>query len=385
MIPPLTLLGAPAVYAMWNVYAALRARTAMIRVPREVPPRAEWPKLSLIVPACNEGATIEAATKAKLASDYPNLEVVLVDDRSTDATTEIVARLAAGDDRVRVVRIDELPSGWLGKVHALHRGAAGATGEWLLFSDADVHMEATLLRRVIATAEERRLDFVSMMPRIWSSGFVLDVVMAFVVRGLVVASRIWKLTDPRSRVAIGNGSFALTRRSALEKTAGLEWLKLEILDDQVLGQMMKHSGARCGVFDPQGDLALHFYSSVGEMMRGLEKNGYVLVGQLRLHRLIFTAMAIVYLEVGPAVALACPSTRLAGAMILATFAAVQLALARSGRRPILPALVPVLGPVMLLVFVLRSAILVHARGGISWRGTFYSLASLREGQRFELF
>lgn len=385
MIPLLTLLGAPAVYAMWNVYAALRARSAMTRVPREVPPRAEWPRLSLIVPACNEGATIEAATKAKLASDYPNLEVVLVDDRSTDTTTEIVARLAADDDRVRVVRIDELPSGWLGKVHAMQRGAAGATGEWLLFSDADVHIEATLLRRVIATAEERRLDFVSMMPRIWSSGFALDVVIAFLVRGLVVASRIWKVADPRSRVAIGNGVFGLVRRSAFEKTPGLEWLKLEILDDQALGQMMKHSGARCGVFDPQGDLALHFYSSVGEMMRGLEKNGYVLVGQLRLHRLIFTAMAIVYLEVGPAVALACPSTRLVGAIILATFAAVQLAIARSGRRPILPALVPALGPVMLLVFIIRSAILVHARGGITWRGTFYSLANLREGQRFEVF
>lgn len=384
MFPPLTLLGAPAVYAMWNVYAALRARGAMIRVPRETPPRAEWPRLSLIVPACNEGATIEAATKAKLASDYPNLEIVLVDDRSTDATTEVLARLAKADDRVRVVRIDELPSGWLGKVHALERGVAGATGEWLLFSDADVHLETTLLRRVVATAEERRLDFVSMMPRIWSSGFALDVVIAFLVRGLVIASRIWKLADPRSRVAIGNGSFGLARRSAFEKTAGLEWLKLEILDDQVLGQMMKHSGARCGVFDPQGDLALHFYSSLGEMMRGLEKNGYVLVGQLRLHRLIVTAIAIVYLELGPAVALAFPSTRLAGALILATFAAVQVAIAISGHRPIVPALVPVLGPVMLLVFVFRSAILMHARGGVSWRGTFYSLASLREGQRFEL-
>ena len=385
MIPRLTLLVPPAVYALWNVYAALRARSAMIRVPREAPPRAEWPRLSLIVPACNEGAAIEAATKAKLASDYPNLEVVLVDDRSTDATTEIVARLAADDDRVRVVRIDELPSGWLGKVHAMHRGTAGATGEWLLFSDADVHMEATLLRRVIATAEEHRLDFVSMMPRIWSSGFLLDIVIAFLVRGLVVASRIWKVADPRSRVAIGNGVFGLVRRSAFEKTAGLAWLKLEILDDQALGQMMKHSGARCGVFDPQGNLALHFYTSVGEMMRGLEKNGYVLVGQLRPHRLIFTALAIVYLEVGPAAALACPSTRLAGAIILSIFASVQLGLARSGHRPILPALVPVLGPVMLLAFFLRAAILVHARGGISWRGTFYSLASLREGQRFEVF
>jgi glycosyltransferase involved in cell wall biosynthesis len=385
MIPPLALLGAPALYAMWNVYAALRARAAMTRVPREAPLRAAWPRLSLIVPACNEGDTIEAATKAKLASDYPNLEVILVDDRSTDATTEIFARLAAADERVRVVRIDELPTGWLGKVHAMHRGVASATGEWLLFSDADVHIEATLLRRTIAITEERRLDFASMMPRLWSSGFAVDVVIAFLVRGLVVFSRIWKVADPRSRVAIGNGVFGLVQRSAFEKTPGFAWLRLEILDDQALGQMMKHSGARCGVFDAQGDLALHFYPSLGEMMRGLEKNGYVLVGQLRPHRLIFTSIALVYLELGPAVALAFPSTRVAGAILLATLAALQLALARSGRRPLLPALVPVFGPVLLLVFILRSAILAHARGGISWRGTFYSLASLRAGQRFELF
>jgi glycosyltransferase involved in cell wall biosynthesis len=318
MLYLLALLGQQALHALWNVYAAIRAYGAMARVQREVDPPAEWPQVSIIVPACNEGDTIQAATKAKLASDSPNLEVVLVDDRSTDATSEIIARLAAGDRRVRVVRIDELPSGWIGKVHAMHRGVAAATGDWLLFCDADVHMARTLLRRVIATVETRGLDFAVMMPRIWSGGFALDAAVAALLRLIVVANLAWKVSDPRSRVAVGNGVFNLARASAFANIAGFEWSRLEVLGDQAFAQMMKRAGARCAVLD----------GSLGEMMRGLEKNGYVRMGQLRPHRLLVAAAVLVYLEVGPAIALAFASTRLAAAFVLVTFSAVQVSTPR---------------------------------------------------------
>jgi len=374
-----------ALYAAWNVYAAVRVYLTMPRLPTEVEPLTSWPKVSLIVPACNEGAAMEAATMAKLASDYPNLEVILVDDRSTDATTEIVNRLAASDPRVRGLRIDALPAGWLGKVHALHRGAQIATGDWLLFSDADVHMAPSLLRRVIATVERRELDFVGMMPHIWPRSFVLDAAIASLYRIIIIASRLWKVSDPRSRVAAGNGVFNLARRTAFEKTQGFEWLKLEILDDQVLAQMMKRSGARCSALDPKDDLALHFYPSLGEMMRGLEKNGYVFFGQLRPVQMIMTMALVLFFEVGPALALVRAETRLAGALIFGVLVAVQVGLARAGRRRLLSAFVPLLGVLLLMVFCVRAAVLAHVRGGIVWRGVLYPLEALRKGARLELF
>src|SRR6185503_6720653 len=118
------------VVSMWTMPVLARQRSPD-------PPR--WPKLSIIIPACNEAASIEAAVTSRLAQDYPDFEVCVIDDRSTDGTGAIVDRLAEGDPRVRAVHITELPEGWLGKVHALHRGVSIATGEWLLLSDADVH------------------------------------------------------------------------------------------------------------------------------------------------------------------------------------------------------------------------------------------------------
>src|SRR5512133_478831 len=102
-----------------------------------VPPGSPQPRVSLIVSALNEAATIEPALRSLLAIDYPDLELIVINDRSTDATPAIIERVAADAPRMRVVHLRELPSGWLGKNHALHQGAAIATGDYLLFTDAD--------------------------------------------------------------------------------------------------------------------------------------------------------------------------------------------------------------------------------------------------------
>jgi len=147
--------------SMWTMPVLARQRSPD-------PPR--WPKLSIIIPARNEAASIEAAVTSRLAQDYPDFEVCVIDDRSTDGTGAIVDRLAEGDPRVRAVHITELPEGWLGKVHALHRGVSIATGEWLLLSDADVHFAPATLRRAIAHAEARGFDFVGVFPTMWHRG-----------------------------------------------------------------------------------------------------------------------------------------------------------------------------------------------------------------------
>ncbi|MEK7768052.1 MAG: glycosyltransferase family A protein, partial [bacterium] len=114
------------------------------------PEPAAWPRLSVLVPACNEADTLEPALETLLRSDYPDLEVILVDDRSTDGTGAVVDRLAARDARIVPVHVAALPPGWLGKVHAMHVALPHATGEWLLFSDADVHAAPDTIRRAVA-------------------------------------------------------------------------------------------------------------------------------------------------------------------------------------------------------------------------------------------
>ncbi|MBI3203596.1 MAG: glycosyltransferase [Myxococcales bacterium] len=390
MEPGDVLAGAMVIAALnvaYSFYSTVRGLGALIRPPRKVEPREHWPKVSLIVPACNEAETIEAATRAKLASDYPNLEVVLVDDRSTDATGEILDRLALADPRVRVVHLRELPTGWLGKVHALSRGCQEATGEYFLFCDADVHIDADFLRRCMVEVTHRQLEFVAAIPEIIPSSFWLDVVLATFVRLLVVGGRLWLVGDSKSRAAVGGGVFAMVERRAFERTPGFEWLRLEIADDVALGQMMKRHGARSAVLDGSDGVRLHFYRSLGEMMRGLEKNGYAVFGGLRPLRLAAMVTVMVGLELVPLIALAVgsPSLRIAGAVMVATLALCQALVARAGRRPLSSALIPAVGVTTLVVFAVRSAILVHARGGVVWRGTLYPLAELRAGRRFELF
>lgn len=372
--------------AAFNLYSTVRGLRALVKLPSQVPPRESWPRVSVIVAACNEADGIEAATRAKLDSDYPNLEIVLVDDRSSDGTSQIADRLASADARLKVVHVKELPPGWLGKVHALHVGSRAATGDYLLFSDADVHPDRDLLRRVMTEVLRRDLEFATMTPHLLSSSFLLDVVLAAFMRMLVVGGRLWKVSDPKSRVGVGGGVFNLTKRSAFEATPGFEWLRLEIADDVALGQMMKRAGKRSAVIDGAAAIRLHFYRSLGEMMRGLEKNGYAVFGGLRLPRLFVTVALVSFFELGPLLALALPSTpaRLLAAAMIASVTLSQLLVARAGKRGLASACVPALGALFLVLFALRSAALAHLRGGVVWRGTLYPLAELRAGRRLEL-
>jgi cellulose synthase/poly-beta-1,6-N-acetylglucosamine synthase-like glycosyltransferase len=259
---------------LWIGVAALVVR-ARATVPSlsatQAPPPARWPTVSLIVPARDEAAGLEAALRSKLALDYPGLEVVLVDDRSTDATGAIADRLAAEQPHLSVVHVRELPKGWLGKVHALTKGVERSTGEWLLFTDADIHYDPQTLRRAIALCEAKGFDYLAALPRFESSTFAVNVAMAGFVPVVMSAVQADWIEDPKSAASIGAGVFALVRASAYRRSPGLEHLKLEIADDVGLGQLMKRSGARCGVVAAPDELSLTMYPDFAGVVRGTAK------------------------------------------------------------------------------------------------------------------
>src|SRR3954470_6768743 len=200
------MLTFPAVLALLAAAYWLYTASNNLRIARRMPvleklsppdpPR--WPRLTLVVAARNEAAELEASLESRLREDYPDLELVVVDDRSTDGTGAIVDRVASRDRRVVPVHVEELPDGWLGKLHAMHRGLERATGEWILFTDADVHLVPGTLRKAVAYAEARGLDHVGALPSVWPGGPLLDSIVAFCLRTLLASFRFSEVEDPKS-------------------------------------------------------------------------------------------------------------------------------------------------------------------------------------------
>ena len=254
------------VFWLWTVYAMIRVRCLPSVGEVESPSDHSWPSLSVVVPACDEADKIEPAARSLLAEDYPRLEVILVDDRSTDATGEIIDRLAAEERRVRPIHITDLPADRLGKVNALDRGLRESSGEFVLFTDADVCFQGGILRKAVLLCEQRSLDHLAAFPSVWPAGLVIDSMIGIFVRHFVaLISRPWAVGKAGSSAFLGIGAFNLVRRSAFEATEGFDWLRLEIADDMGLALMMKQSGATTAAATAFGSVGLHWYRSVGEM------------------------------------------------------------------------------------------------------------------------
>ena len=365
--------------------AMLGMLVAGVRALREFPasPRspARWPAVTIVVAARDEAAGIEAAMRSLLALDYPALEIIAVDDRSTDATGAILDRLAASDQRLRVHHVRELPSGWLGKNHALALGGREAAGELILFTDADVEFAPVALRAAVAILEDERLDHLALGPRVRLPGAWLAACVAYFARQFYVFLRPWRAREPRSSAYIGVGAFNLVRASAYRAIGGHERIALRPDDDVKLGKLIKLAGLRQDLRHAPDALCVTWYASVAEFVRGLEKN--VLAGLDYRGALGLAGLALLFLlEVLPWILLASADapTQIAAAAAIVTGTACIAGILRETRAPMAAAL---FAPAAALVFVYacaRSILLTYVRGGIVWRGTFYPLAELRRNE-----
>jgi hypothetical protein len=369
-----------ALASTWGVALVVRRVPVLLR--DHSPPPARWPRVSLLVPARNEIGTLGPAMRSRLAEGYPALEVVLVDDRSTDGTSALVDTLAAEDDRIRALHVDSLPPGWLGKLHAMSEGLQLATGEWILFSDADVHLAAGTIARAVAFAEAHRLDHLSILPELLRATWLVDAALASFTRTGLVMGRVWLVSDPRSNVGGSVGAFGLVRRSALERSPGIEHLRLEVADDLALGQMLKASGSRSAVANGRKLVTLHWYRTLAELARGTEK-AVALFDHRLLPALVWVG-TLSALELGPfliALLAPFPLARGLGLGTVALLLGSTLWLCRSAGQRVLAALLSPLGVVVNGVLLLRAAVLGKLRGGLQWRSTLYSPEELRAGQR----
>jgi glycosyltransferase involved in cell wall biosynthesis len=356
--------------------------------------RPEWdrrprgnPRVSVIIPARNEEADIERTLTSLLALDYDNYEVIAVNDRSIDRTAEIIDELAASraeaprTSRFSVIHVRELPSGWLGKTHAMWSAGKQATGEWLLFTDADVIFRPDSLRRAVAYAESVGADHLVMFPRIIMKTPGERMMIAFFQTLFVFGHRPWKVADPSSQDHIGVGAFNLVRRSVYESVGSYERLRMEVLDDMKLGKVVKEAGyAQRNVFG-EDLISLHWARGTLGIVRNLTKNFFAVLS-FQWPRTLLTCVALALLNLWPfaGFCLAPDGARLPYAIAL--FSMFLIYLGMSWKSPIRPYYF-FLHPISSTLFIytlLRSMCLTLARDGVVWRGTKYPLDELRRGR-----
>src|ERR1700691_2882167 len=235
-------------------------------------PDAECPTVSILFAARDEEGKLPDALATFLALDYPRYEVVAVDDRSADSTNTILQAAAQSDPCLKVLRVDSLPAGWLGKPHALQRAYENSSGEWLVLTDADVHFAPHLLRRAIALAEKNQWDHLPLLADARLFTFGEKMVMTFFACAFVLATRPWSVSNPKSGAYIGIGAFQLIRRSAYEKMGTHRRLAMEVVDDVKVGKLVKEAGCRSGVGKAGPAVSVHWHAGVRNLIRGTEKN-----------------------------------------------------------------------------------------------------------------
>ena len=342
------------------------------------------PRLSIIVPARNEEHDIEQSLTSLLELDYSDYEVIAVNDRSTDRTGEIMERVAqafAGKRRrLRVIHHRELPAGWLGKTHAMWTATNDATGDWLLFTDADVLFKPDAVRRALTYAEAERADHVVLFPQMIMRQPGEYMMIAFFQTMFVFGHRPWKVADPKSKDHMGVGAFNLIRRSVYEAVGTYQTLRMEVLDDMKLGKVVKNAGfAQRNVFG--GDLiSIRWARGARGVVNNLTKNFFAVLS-FQWPRTIISAFGLAFLNLMPFVGVlfAHGWERLPYAIALASMFAIYVGMSwRSG----VPAYYFLLHPISTALFIYTLLLsMFHAlwNDGIIWRGTRYPLEELRKG------
>ncbi len=352
---------------------------------RDVPasPSETLPSISIIVPARDEAAAIEEALRRMLSLDYPDYEVIAINDRSTDGTGAIMDRVAAEvGAQLQVVHLTELPAGWLGKNHAMSVGASRSRGEFILFTDGDVMFDPLVLRRSLTVVEDRALDHLVLLPNVVTTTFWEAALINYFCVMLMAATRFplvrWKWFK---QAYLGVGAFNLLRRTAYESIGRFQTLQLEVADDVMLGRLVKQQGLNQDVYGGQQNLSVRWQQGgVWSIVRGLEKNAFSGT-QYSVMRTIVAVAVLTLLFVGPFAALL---TGLVSAPVLILSMGSLLLSLGTARTVGLPLAVGLFFPWAVLVFcfiMLRSMVITLRQGGVRWRETFYSLAELRQARR----
>lgn len=259
-------------FGLWNMVGV-----TILRPTPRFQPLPRLPRVSIILAARNEEETLPATLASLLSLDYPDFEVILVDDDSDDRTGAIAdewaARSASGD-KLRVIHNDELPAGWRGKVHAMSLAERAAAGEWILATDADVVFESSLLRQAIPLALEKNASLLSLTPELEMQSFTEKVVMPAFGLLLFMLFPLRLVNRPRSRRALAAGAFLLMRRKDLDSLGGYSSLRNTLIEDVRMADMFKRHGYRIYLAVTRGLFRTRMYKNWREVFEGLSRSAW---------------------------------------------------------------------------------------------------------------
>ena len=377
-----------AILWLWHSVAALRGMPSLIDLnlldedALPVLPPGKEPHLAVVVPACNEEDSIEETLRSLLASTGLRLEIIVVNDRSTDRTGALIDKVAAeaapGPHRLQVIHLTELPAGWLGKPHAMSLAAAHATAAWILFTDADVIFAPNALELALRHAIAEKADHLTLALTldIYSTGEAAMLATLSVLAQWV--TRFWKVADPRARDSFGAGGFNLIRRDVYAQLGGFESLRMEVVEDLCLGWKVKQAGFAQRLVIGPGLAHIRWIQGIFGVVQLAEKNAFA-VYRYRVGLLLLAGFGLAIQIFLPFAALVAGGwTALAGVII---FLSTALAYG-AGRRvtQVSPWVAVFFAPASAIVLftMLRSMILTLRRNGVEWRGTLYPLSELRK-------
>jgi len=350
-------------------------------------PPEDAPLISVCIPARNEERNIGHCVEALQAQTYPNFEIIVLDDRSTDSTPEILSRLSTADTRIKVISGSDLPPGWAGKPHALTQAAAAAHGEWLCFVDADTFVTPDALAAVYAKVIETQADLFTILTSQIMLTFWERTVLPLVMLALSIGFTPSKVNDPQRKDAIANGQFIFIKRTVYEAVGGHEAIKNSIVEDKDLGVLVKGKGYRLVVADGRQVASTRMYTSLAEMWEGWTKNiylglrddlGLLLLGVFGAF-LAFTAALLLPAWVILGVVLTGTGSGLDGSVVLSEAITLwgyliywRMLASRGMGIPAWYALTLPIGAGVFAAMMITSAWNVLSGKGVTWKGRTYS-------------
>lgn len=367
-------------FAVWNAAQLLKLGTAPgTRAEKALPapasPRAL--RLSVLIPARNEADNIGDCLSSVLASSTGGIgaEIIVLDDSSTDGTGTIAA--AAGGGRVRVLKGRELPEGWLGKSHACAQLAEAASGEWLLFLDADVRLQQGALQAALSAAAAAGGGMITGFPRQITGSWLERLVVPLMVFTIICHLPIPLVRSSRDpRFVAAHGGFILIHRDSYYECGGHEAIRSELVDDMALARAVKRSGGTVTLMDVTDQVFMRMYHNARQVWNGYRKNIYAGIGR-RPVLLLAVLIAYLSLYVAPAAAVLYyglsgqPGALLWPAAALFAGLAVKRTSDAAGRQPFWFCLLLPASMLCLSLIAVASWRGSRTRAGYEWKGRRY--------------